>query len=49
MGPDLMEAMRAQAERFGAQMVRDDVTSVSLTGPVKTSPTAPARRGRPAP
>jgi thioredoxin reductase (NADPH) len=36
MGPDLMDAMRAQAERFGAQMVRDDVTAVSLTGPVKT-------------
>lgn len=36
MGPDLMEAMRAQAERFGAEMVRDDVVSVSLTGDVKT-------------
>jgi thioredoxin reductase (NADPH) len=36
MGPDLMEAMRAQGERFGAEMIRDDVTSVSLTGPVKT-------------
>ncbi|MEO6145379.1 MAG: thioredoxin-disulfide reductase [Dermatophilaceae bacterium] len=36
MGPDLMEAMRAQAERFGAELVRDDVTAVSLTGPVKT-------------
>src|SRR5450631_1708751 len=36
MGPDLMDAMRAQAERFGAQMVRDDVTEMSLTGPVKT-------------
>jgi len=36
MGPDLMDAMRAQAERFGAQLVRDDVTAVSLTGPVKT-------------
>ena len=31
-----MEAMRAQAERFGAQLVRDDVTAVSLDGPVKT-------------
>jgi thioredoxin reductase (NADPH) len=36
MGPDLMDAMRAQAERFGAQMVRDDVTAMSLTGSVKT-------------
>jgi thioredoxin reductase (NADPH) len=36
MGPDLMEAMRAQAERFGAELVRDDVTEVSLAGPVKT-------------
>jgi thioredoxin reductase (NADPH) len=36
MGPDLMDAMRAQAERFGAEMVRDDVTSVSLTGDIKT-------------
>jgi thioredoxin reductase (NADPH) len=36
MGPDLMESMRAQAERFGAQLVRDDVSEVSLTGPVKT-------------
>jgi thioredoxin reductase (NADPH) len=36
MGPDLMESMRAQAERFGAQLVRDDVTEVSLDGPVKS-------------
>src|SRR4029079_6311845 len=36
MGPDLMHAIRAQAERFGAEMVRDDVTEVSLDGPVKT-------------
>ncbi|HEY5247189.1 MAG TPA: thioredoxin-disulfide reductase [Dermatophilaceae bacterium] len=36
MGPDLMDAMRTQAERFGAQMIRDDVTALSLTGPVKT-------------
>jgi thioredoxin reductase (NADPH) len=36
MGPDLMDAMRAQAERFGAQLIRDDVTALSLDGPVKT-------------
>ena len=36
MGPDLMEAMRAQAERFGAELIRDDVTQVSLEGSVKT-------------
>jgi thioredoxin reductase (NADPH) len=36
MGPDLMESMRAQAERFGALLVRDDVTEVSLEGPVKS-------------
>jgi thioredoxin reductase (NADPH) len=26
MGPDLMMNMRAQAERFGAELVEDDVT-----------------------
>ena len=36
MGPDLMEQMRAQAERFGAEIITDDVISVSLEGPVKT-------------
>jgi thioredoxin reductase (NADPH) len=36
MGPELMEAMRAQAERFGAVLIRDDVTEVSLDGAVKT-------------
>ena len=36
MGPDLMDAMRAQAERFGAHLIRDDITASSLTGPVKT-------------
>jgi thioredoxin reductase (NADPH) len=35
MGPELMENMRAQAERFGARIVTDDVESVSLEGPVK--------------
>jgi thioredoxin reductase (NADPH) len=36
MGPDLMENMRAQAERFGAQIITDDVESVDLQGEVKT-------------
>lgn len=36
MGPDLMESMRAQAERFGAQLIRDDVTAVDLGGAVKS-------------
>ena len=29
-GPDLMDAMRKQAERFGAELVSDDVTAVDL-------------------
>jgi thioredoxin reductase (NADPH) len=36
MGPELMENMRAQAERFGAELVTDDVTALDLTGEVKT-------------
>ncbi|MEU9009219.1 thioredoxin-disulfide reductase [Streptomyces sp. NPDC048479] len=36
MGPDLMDNMRAQAERFGAELVPDDVISVDLTGEIKT-------------
>jgi thioredoxin reductase (NADPH) len=35
MGPDLMEQMRSQAERFGAELRSEDVEQVSLTGPVK--------------
>ncbi len=35
MGPDLMENMRAQAERFGTEIVTDDVQSVRLEGDVK--------------
>jgi thioredoxin reductase (NADPH) len=31
MGPDLMAAMRAQAERFGAEMVRGNVSKVDLS------------------
>jgi thioredoxin reductase (NADPH) len=36
MGPDLMETMRKQAERFGAEILYDDVTEVALDGAVKT-------------
>jgi len=36
MGPQLMEDMRKQAERFGAELVTDDVTSVDLSGEIKT-------------
>src|SRR5690606_34424237 len=36
MGPELMMNMREQAERFGAEMVRDDVVEVDLTGDIKT-------------
>jgi thioredoxin reductase (NADPH) len=36
LGPDLMLAMRAQAERFGAEIITDDVISADLAGEVKT-------------
>src|SRR6476646_7586330 len=36
MGPDLMDNMRKQAERFGAELLTDDASRVELDGPVKT-------------
>ena len=36
MGPALMENMRAQAVKFGAQLITDDVTAVSLEGDIKS-------------
>jgi thioredoxin reductase (NADPH) len=40
MGPALMDEMRAQAERYGAELVSDDVVEVDLTGDVKVVRTA---------
>ena len=35
-GPDLMDNLRNQAERFGAELVSEDIVSMDLTGGVKT-------------
>jgi thioredoxin reductase (NADPH) len=35
-GPELMDNLRSQAERFGAELITDDVTAMDLTGPVKS-------------
>jgi thioredoxin reductase (NADPH) len=35
MGPDLMEKFRAQAEKFGTEIVLDDVVDLDVSGPVK--------------
>ena len=40
MGPELMDQMREQALRFGADLQMEDVESVSLDGPVKEVVTA---------
>src|SRR5215218_6101543 len=34
-GPELMEAMRGQAERFGAELITDDIISMDLTDEIK--------------
>ncbi|CAL9472670.1 Thioredoxin reductase [Streptomyces sp. enrichment culture] len=36
MGPDLMDGMRAQAERFGAELIPDDIVAADLSGDIKT-------------
>ena len=36
MGPDLMDQMRKQALRFGAQLVTDDITEMKLDSEIKT-------------
>ncbi|HET6910999.1 MAG TPA: thioredoxin-disulfide reductase [Mycobacteriales bacterium] len=35
-GPDLMDHMRKQAERFGAELISDDATALHLAGDIKT-------------
>ncbi|MEO6237588.1 MAG: FAD-dependent oxidoreductase, partial [Vicinamibacterales bacterium] len=47
MGPDLMAEMRAQSERFGAQIIRGHVTSVdTLTSPYTVTTADAAYRCR---
>jgi thioredoxin reductase (NADPH) len=36
MGPDLMDSLRKQAERFGTKLITDDIVSMDLAGEVKT-------------
>ena len=35
MGPDLMDSMRKQSERFGTKLVTDDIVSMELSGDIK--------------
>jgi thioredoxin reductase (NADPH) len=35
MGPELMDSMRAQAEKFGAKIITDDIVEMDLAGEVK--------------
>lgn len=45
MGPDLMDKLRAQAERFGAELIADDVVELDLAGEVKLVVTGDAEYG----
>jgi thioredoxin reductase (NADPH) len=36
MGPDLMDSLRKQAERFGTKLITDDIVSMDLWGEIKT-------------
>lgn len=46
MGPDLMDNMRQQAERFGAEIVTDDAVELHLTEPVKVVRTSEGKEFR---
>lgn len=35
MGPDLMESMRKQAKRFGAELITDDIVEMDLSSEIK--------------
>ncbi|MCU6479028.1 thioredoxin-disulfide reductase [Arthrobacter sp. A2-55] len=43
-GPELMDGLQEQAERFGARIIFDDVTSTALTGHLKSVVTAAGER-----
>ena len=36
MGPELMESMRKQAQRFGSELITDDIVKMDLEGDIKT-------------
>ena len=36
MGPELMDSLRKQAEKFGAKLITDDIVEMDLSGEIKT-------------